>query len=299
MFALDFGSRATVLLDEHNIEYELMYRMACAERALARKAYYWLEHRMLRHEERRSWQRADGCILTSAREEQILRRELPSKPSTVIPNGVDIDYFQPTDRAVDPNSIVFTGRIDYRPNTDAVIRFVQDILPPILQERPQVTFYVVGADAPDEILALAGPNVVVTGTVQDVRPYLERAAVVVVPLRMGGGTRLKVLDGLAMGKSMVTTALGCEGIDVRDGEHLLVANAAGDFARQVLRLMDDPELGARLGRNGRALVERQYGWASVTDRLESFYREMLEHKAAVGGQDAEVVGTSRGQDDQS
>ena len=133
-----------------------------------------------------------------------------------------------------------TGLMKYRPNVDGATFFVREILPRIVQVRPGATFYVVGGEPAPEVLRLAGPNVVVTGGVDDVRPYVHKAAVFVVPLRVGSGTRLKVLEGLSMGKPMVSTALGCEGIDVVAGEHLLVADQAAPFADAVLALMDDP-----------------------------------------------------------
>jgi glycosyltransferase involved in cell wall biosynthesis len=138
-----------------------------------------------------------------------------------------------------------------------------------------VTFTIVGADATEEVQRLAGPGVVVTGTVPDVRRYVARAAAVVVPLRMGSGTRLKVLEGLAMGKALVSTSLGCEGIDVRDGEHLLIADDPRDFAAAVLRLLDDSGAAAALGQRGRALAVAQYSWATVVEGLEGFYTDML------------------------
>lgn len=268
-------TRPLVLLDEHNIEYELLHRMYREERSLERRVYNWIEYLKVRREEHRAWDEADGCILTSAREAAILRGRRPDKPAVVAPNGVDVDHFRPDAAPSDPASIVFTGLMRYRPNVDAAIYFAQDVLPLIRRVRPEVTFTIVGADATEEVQRLAGPEVVVTGTVPDVRPYVARAAAVVVPLRMGSGTRLKVLEGLAMGKALVSTSLGCEGIDVRDGEHLLVADDPLDFAAAVLRLVDAPGGAAVLGRRGRALAVAQYSWASVGERLEGFYTEML------------------------
>jgi glycosyltransferase involved in cell wall biosynthesis len=136
-------------------------------------------------------------------------------------------------------------------------------------------FYIVGAGATDELKRMASSNVVVTDTVPDVRPYVHRSAVFVVPLRMGGGTRLKVLEGLAMEKAVVSTAVGCEGIDVKHGEHLLIADEPRAFADAVLKLLSDRELAVTLGRRGRALVERDYRWAFIVDRLEGFYDRLL------------------------
>ena len=275
MCGFDFGNHSLVLLDEHNLEYELLYRMYLSERSPGRRLYNWLEYVKFRKEEQNCWKRADGCILTSSREEEILRKEEPGKPTRTVPNGVDIEYFSPMEGMPDPESIVFTGLISYRPNTDAVLYFVQDILPLIRQKRPNVVFTIVGMGPPEEIKRLAGPNVVVTDAVPDVRPYVAKASVVVVPLRMGSGTRLKVLEGLSMGKPMVSTSLGSEGITVRDGEHLLLADTPETIAKSVLCLMENRELATKLGKKGRKLAEQEYSWTSVGQTLEGFYAERL------------------------
>jgi glycosyltransferase involved in cell wall biosynthesis len=159
-----------------------------------------------------------------------------------------------------------------------VTHFVREVFPLILRERPAATFTAVGHRAPAEVQRLAGPNVMVTGWVDDVRPHLARAAVVAVPLRMGGGTRLKVLEALAMGKGVVTTSLGCEGLNVRHGEHLLVGDTPKAFADAVLYLLDRRDVAEELGSRGRQLVERSYGWAASVARLEAFYRNLIGHR---------------------
>ena len=150
----------------------------------------------------------------------------------------------------------------------------------MLATRPKLVFYIVGGDPPEEVRQLAGPNVVVTGTVPDVRPYVYKAAVFVVPLRMGGGTRLKVLEGLSMKKAMVSTSLGCEGIDVVDGTHLLIADTPEAFANAVLRVLGDPALVDRLATAGRDLVDRHYRWERVVGDLEEFFATLLERPQA-------------------
>jgi glycosyltransferase involved in cell wall biosynthesis len=275
MCGFTYPSHIKLLLDEHNIEYELLYRTFQTESSPVRKLYNWLEFHKFRREEQRSWLRADGCILTSDREEVILRQLMPGKPTTVVPNGVDVDFFQPTTPDVDPDSIVYVGVMHYRPNVDAALYFIREILPHVLRVRPSARFTIVGGGAPDELLRLAGPNVVFTDTVPDTRPYVSRAAAFVVPLRMGSGTRLKVLEGLAMSRPLVSTSLGCEGIDAVDGQHLLIADEPTAFASAVLRVLEDRDLAARLGRGGRELVEGAYSWSSVLERLERFVFERL------------------------
>lgn len=270
-----FNSGAALLLDEHNIEYQLLWQMWLMERSPIRKLYQLAEFHKFRREEQASWERCDGCAVTSERERAIVSRHVPGKPTALVPNGVDLEYFQPRDEAIDPASIVFTGRLDYRPNADAVTFFVREILPKIRRRRPEVVFTLVGTAPPDDVKRLAGPHVVVTGRVADVRPYLARAAVAVVPVRIGAGTRLKVLEAMAMGTPVVSTSVGCDGLMVDAGHDLLVADRPDDFASEVLRVLEDRSLGTVLGARGRKLVEAHYGWASIARALESFHASLV------------------------
>ena len=271
MACFEFDPRSVVVLDEHNVEYELYYRMYQSERSAMRRLFSWFEYYKFRREEVASWRTAAGCLMSSAREMEILRRVSPMTPVTVVPNAVDTDYFKPAEEPVDPDAIVFTGLMKYRPNVDAAIFFVGEILPRILVRRPTATFYLVGGDAPPAVTRLASRNVVVTGSVDDVRPYVQKAAVVVVPLRMGSGTRLKVLEGLSMGKPMVSTSLGCEGIDLVHREHLLIADEPRSFASAVLELMSKPDTAATLGAHGRNLMLQRYRWEAAAHELDGFY----------------------------
>jgi glycosyltransferase involved in cell wall biosynthesis len=287
-----FDSRAVLVLDEHNIEYELLYRMYQTERSLMRRFYNWVEFTKFRREEIGAWNRASGCLTTSTREEHIIGGIVPT-PILVAANAVDVDYFRPSGDPLDGNAIVMTGLMHYRPNIDGALFFVREIFPRILACRPKMVFYIVGAGATDEVKQLSGPNVVVTDTVPDVRPYLSRCAVFVVPLRMGGGTRLKVVEGLSMEKAVVSTSVGCEGIDVAHGEHLLIADEPGAFADAVLQVLENRDMALELGRQGRALVECHYRWETVVERLEGFYDQLLAAPASSREQVNEVSKRAR------
>lgn len=276
-FQLD--PRSVVVLDEHNIEYELYYRMYQSETSPIRRCFSWLEYYKFRREEMATWHQVAGCVMTSQREADVVNSLAPTIPTAVVPNAVDTDFFAPSRTPVDPDAIVLTGLMKYRPNVDGALWFVKDILPRILQKRPRATFYIVGGEAPPEITRLASANVVVTGSVDDVRPYVHKAAVFAVPLRIGSGTRLKVLEGLAMGKPMVSTALGCEGIELTHGEHLLIEDAPEAFADAVLELMTNADLARRLSEHGRALMERQYRWETAVEALEAFYARLAPSAA--------------------
>jgi polysaccharide biosynthesis protein PslH len=261
-----------IVLDEHNVEYEVFQRMSRGERSVPRRAFNRVEHYRFRRFERDWWTRVDSCVVTSERELRIVRQHAPRTPVTVVPNGVDLEYFRPEPEHVEPNTVVFNGILTYRPNLDAAQHLIQDVWPRVLRRRPEAHLEIVGRVTPSDEARLKCPGVVVTGEVPDVRPYLSRAAVVVIPVRIGGGTRLKVLESLAMGKPTVSTSLGCEGLAVRDGEHLLLGDGSDAFARQVVRLLEEPDEGAELGRVGRQLVERAYSWDLAGRRLTQAYR---------------------------
>jgi sugar transferase (PEP-CTERM/EpsH1 system associated) len=280
--SFDFDPRAAVVLVEHDIVYELVYRMYAAERSPIRRLYNRIEFSKVKREEINCWRRVSGCVTTSAREARIVRQFAPHTPIAVVPNAVDVGYFLPSDAEIDPTAIVMTGFMKTRPNIDGALFFVRDILPRILAVRPKAVFHIVGRDAPPEIHRVAGPNVVVVGEVPDVRPYVHKSAVVVVPLRMGSGTRLKVLEALAMQKPLVSTSLGCEGIDATPGEHLLIADEPAEFAAAVVELMDNETLATKLAREGRAMVLREYRWDPAVDRLEAFYGELRQAAADRG-----------------
>lgn len=273
--AFRFPSGPRLILDEHNVEYEVFERMHESERSLPRRSFNRLEYVRFRRFEQRWWRHIDGCAVTSEREERIVRAHAPATPTAVVPNGVDLDYFRPPAVEAETKTAVFNGVLDYRPNLDAAHYLTDEIWPRVRARFPGALLSIVGRGEPEEIRRLCRPGVYVTGEVPDVRPHLAKAAVVVVPIRMGGGTRLKVVEGLAMGKAMVSTSLGCEGVNVGDGEHLLVADTAEAFANAVVRLFEDRTLRGALGSAGRARMEEEYSWDLAGARLEELYRRVL------------------------
>jgi glycosyltransferase involved in cell wall biosynthesis len=281
MSDLDLSRAPATVLDEHNIEYELLGRTGHVERSLSRKAFNLVEFLKVRRSERQAWKRFDGVVATSRRELSQISAFVPGKPVAIVPNGVDLDRFAP--QSDGPKSgLVFTGLMSYRPNIDAVTYFVQEILPLIHRTRPAETFTMVGWGITDEVRALLGPRVIATSRVPDVRPYLASAAAVVAPIRIGSGTRLKVLEALSMARPLVSTSIACEGIDVTPGRHLLVADDPIRFADAVIRVLEDQRLAARLGTAGRELMESHYSWGAATVNLEDLHDRVLAGKRAVG-----------------
>jgi polysaccharide biosynthesis protein PslH len=279
----DAGSRTRPILclDEHNIEYEIVRRTAGAEAGTLRRAYSAIEWRKVRREERHAWSRLDGCTLTSVRDQEMLLADEPTARSAVVPNGVDLEFFRPSPRSAprEPQTLLFFGAIDYYPNTDAMLFFLHDVLPRLVLRYPRLRLCIVGRKPPESIVAQRSEAVEVTGVVDDVRPWLDRADVVVVPLRIGGGTRLKILEAMAMGKAVVSTTLGAEGLEVVPERDLLVADGAEAFIAQIGRLLDDWELRRRIEESARLLVTSRYSWKAAVDALSTFYTELLESRA--------------------
>jgi glycosyltransferase involved in cell wall biosynthesis len=264
-----------VVLDAHNIEYDVRLRTARSGVRLDRRLYNYLNALKLRQEERRAWRRVDGCVVASARDRALLQRDAPQARCTVVANGVDTHVFRPGKRAPVPGRILFFGALDYYPNSDGLRFFLREVMPRLRAHRLPVELVVVGRPGPDKLDDPGARDVFFTGAVDDLCPYLESASVIVAPIRIGGGTRLKILEALAMAKPVVATSLGAEAISVRHERDILLADTAGAFADQVRRALADPGLGARLGAAGRELVERQYTWRASIETLEQFYVELL------------------------
>jgi glycosyltransferase involved in cell wall biosynthesis len=284
MCCFRFPADVPVVVDEHNVEYELFRRLSQGERSLARRAFNSLEYHRVRRFEERCWNRVQGCVVTSSREEPTVRACAPSTPTAAVPNGVDLEYFAPWTGDVQPNSVVFNATLDYRPNVDAVNHLVEDVWPLVQARSPSAQLWIVGNAPEREAQRLRRPSIEVLGRVPDVRPYLGGAQVVVVPVRMGGGTRLKVVEALSMAKPMVSTTLGCEGLAVADREHVLIADDADSFAAGILGLFEDPALGRCLGKAGRSLVEESYSWQLAGARLDALYARVVAEDGAPADQ---------------
>lgn len=278
MAAFDFASSGTgpvFVLDEHNIEFDIIRRTARAPGELSRHVYNSLNWRKLAREERAAWRRFDGITLTSRRDEELLLADFRGAQTAVVPNGVDVSEFSPVDTAREAEMVLFFGAINYHPNHDGVTYFIDEIFPKLRRLRPNARFCILGPGARQSVLDRQGNGVEVLGMVDDVGPYLDRASAIVVPLRIGGGTRLKIVEALSKGKAVISTRLGAEGLDVVHDQSLLLADEPEDFANQVARVLADPELAARLGRAGRALMEEKYSWRGIVTGLESFYEARL------------------------
>lgn len=249
------------VLFEHNVESLIRFRQYRHEQHPVAKAYLLLDYLKLRRYERLAASRFDHCIMVSDADCKTMRDVLNVTHASSIPTGVDVDFFHPTEPE-DARDLVFTGSMDWFPNEDAIRYFLREIHPRIGTDSPPTT-WVVGRNPSRGLCQLANryPTIRVTGTVEDVRPFIARAAVYIVPLRVGGGTRIKILEALAMGKAVVSTSIGAEGLPVVNGKHILIADDPTEFAHQIRRLLDDAATRRRLGMSGRELVTTRLTWA--------------------------------------
>ena len=253
-----------VVFFPHNVEHIIWQRLSEVQPGWWRRALLALEWRKMRRCEARACDSAAMTIAVSTSDRNRLSAIAPGARVCAIPTGVDVDYFSPSPGPEQPWELVFTGSMDWHPNEDAILHFMDSILPAIRAEIPQVTVSVVGRN-PSAGLKRAAErhNVGVAGTVPDVRPWIARAAVYIVPLRIGGGTRLKIFEALAMGKAVVSTTVGAEGLPVIDGKHIVRADESADFAARVVELLRNPARRRKLGAAGRKLVKERYGWPQV------------------------------------
>jgi sugar transferase (PEP-CTERM/EpsH1 system associated) len=263
------------ILFTHNVEAQIWERHAKIAATPLMKVAAWLEARALVRTERRYVELADHVLAVSENDRAFFLQYIAPDRISVIPTGVDTEYFQPSFEPEQPDTMAFTGTMDWMPNEDGVAYFIDKIFPLIRHEIPDAAFWAVGRRPPRRIQALASGNVVVTGAVDDIRPYLGKAAVCVVPLRSGSGTRIKIFEAMAMGKAVVSTTMGAEGLPVRHGENIVLADDPADFARQVVQLLRDPQRRAKLGRAARQLVEENYGWPSVAAYFDQIMQAVI------------------------
>jgi sugar transferase (PEP-CTERM/EpsH1 system associated) len=266
------GLGVPAVLFEHNVEAAIWARHAQVARAFVMRAYMGEQWRRMRAFEQRECRRFDHVIAVSELDRDTFRDGYGVTSVSAIPTGVDVDFFHPSPTAVTASTeIVFVGSMDWMPNSDAVTWFCTDILPLVRDQIPDVRLTIVGRDPRPDVQALVArfPGVTVTGTVPDVRPYLERAAVVVVPLRVGGGTRLKIFEAMAMEKAVVSTRIGAEGLPVQHDIELLLADDAPSFATAVVRVLRDQAMARRLGETAAARVRGNFGWAAVTEQFSA------------------------------
>jgi glycosyltransferase involved in cell wall biosynthesis len=253
----------------HNVESELLRRRAGLEQSHLRRVYLNMQAELMRREEQRWCEELALNVVVSSDDRDALLRIAPRARVSVVPNGVDVNSFQPGPDS--PRGIVFVGGMTWFPNRDALEHFARDILPNLrrLGCQDQVTW--VGRALPGAEARYLSQGINLTGYVDDIRPIVKDSACYVVPLRVGGGTRLKILDAWAMGKAVVSTSIGCEGLDARDGWNIIVRDDPESFAAAVHQVISDTALRVKLGRNARLMAETTYSWRVIGDGMYADY----------------------------
>lgn len=272
-------ARPVLVFDNHNCEYLLQQRNALTDLRQPRRwpaaAYSLIQWQKLRRYEAAVMRASAAVIAVSVADRTALQKLGAETPITVVSNGIDLDAYRPPPRALTPApTIVFTGKMDYRPNIDAVLWFAQAVLPRVLAQAPAARFQIVGMNPHPRLDPLRRhPAIEITGAVEDTRAYIHGAAAYLIPMRVGGGTRFKALEAMACGAAIVSTSLGVEGLGIRHAQEMLLADAPDDFAAAVVRLLPETPgsaaLRAQLGAQGRRYVEAHYDWAQIIPKLEA------------------------------
>jgi glycosyltransferase involved in cell wall biosynthesis len=270
--------KAKTVLTLHNIAYMQYEIIARIQSKLSRKLRDWLHSRALWFWEPRYAAKFDHVITMSQLDTDRLLKRNSRLTMEVIPNGVDTQKYQPLPLKENHTGLLFIGTMAYPPCADGARYFCRQILPLVDQQFPEVETWIVGADPPPDVAALSADRIHVTGRVEDILPYYQRTSICVVPLRAGGGTRLKILEAMALGRPVVTTSIGCEGLEAVNGKHLLIADDPAVFASHINRLLSDADLYRSISQSARQFVESHYGWDAIAEKLMRLY-ETVRMKA--------------------
>jgi len=269
-----------VVLREHNVQTTIMERYYQRQRNPLVKLYAYLQWKKMHRYEAKICEIFDKCLMITEEDKERIERMNPSVKTCIIPAGVDTSYFYPLKIEEESGSLVFVGDLSWLPNVDGVLWFYSRVWPRIKKASLPVKFYVIGRRPPEKIRKLSkkDKNIVVTGFVRDIRPYVAKCSVYVVPLRIGGGMRLKILEAMAMERPVVATSVGAEGIMATERENIMLADGEADFAERVVELLKERNLRRRVAQGGKRLIERKYRWETVVEALGKEYFRVLENR---------------------
>lgn len=263
-----------VVCTHHDIQSDLLKRRAVLERNTLLRIYLRLQAALMAREEKKLCPRFMLNVTVSDRDRDLLTQRAPGSRIAVVPNGVDTDYFRPA--GASGEGLVFVGGTTWFPNQDALHYFAAELLPRIRERfTSPVPVTWVGRSTETERARFAGLGIRMTGYVEDIRPFVREARCYIVPLRVGGGTRIKILDAWAMGKPVVSTSIGCSGLAARDGENIIVRDEPDDFVSAIAEVMDSRALREKLGQAGRKTAEEQYSWGAIGERLVKLYHKAI------------------------
>lgn len=262
------------VLNEHNVESSLLSRHLEVIKNPLTKLFYTQQQKRLEQFEKLTARAVDHIITCSENDKRDLEIMASSKPITVVPNGVDIKYFSPAEKSQnDLTDLVFVGGMNWFPNYDAMLWFTKDVMPILLKKHPGLHLHIIGKKN-GKTLSVKSDHVTYHGFVDDIQPLVHESAVFISPLRVGGGTRLKLLDAMAMGKAIVSTTIGAEGLNVKDGEQMLLADTPESFAEAISSLLDSPTRREQLEKAARIYVERHFSWDIIGRSLLQVYEQV-------------------------
>ncbi len=258
------------ILFQHNVESQISKRHYDREERMLGKLFWWLQWKKMFFFERTSCKKFDKVIAVSEQDRDTFVSLYGLNNLVTIPTGVDIEHFSPRDTPAESSSLVFVGSMDWLPNEDAVLYFSSEILPVLKKEVPDIHLTIVGRNpSPRLIKRLSSvPEIQLTGWVDDVRPYIARASIYIVPIRIGGGTRMKIYEAMAMGKAIISTSIGAEGLAVKDEENILLEDDPYEFSNKIIKLQKDSEVRSSLGENASAYVIDHCSWQQVGEVFE-------------------------------
>ena len=258
-----------IVLQEHNVEKMIMKRFYKNQKNIFIKFYAYLQYKKLYKYESKICEIFDRCFMITKIDEKTIKDMNSNIKTNVVPAGVDTSYFYPIKLKEEEFSLVSVASMNWLPNIEAINWFCEEVLPLAKKKIPKIKLYIVGKEPPNNIRNLANNNILitVTGFVKDVREYIAKGQVFIVPLKTGSGMRIKILNTLAMGKAIVSTSIGCEGIEVTDGENIFIADSKEEFAYKIVCLLNNKSERKKLGENGLKLVKKKYQWEKIVENI--------------------------------
>jgi len=270
------------ILFEHNIESVITQRHYQMTSNLLFRLFWWLQWKKMFINERKKCEEYDGVIVVSEADKKFLEKKFHiSNNIYSIPTGVDINFFNFKEQPINKYTLIFTGSMDWLPNEDAIIFFAKKIFAEIYKKLPDILLFVVGRNPSSRLLKILNdyPQIKVTGWVPDVRPYMAKSTLYIAPIRIGGGTRLKIYEAMAMGKVVVTTSVGAEGLPVAKEKHLIIADDPKEFACRVIRLLVNEEERVKIGASAKDFVQKNFGWDKVATRFAEICHDVVNKKS--------------------
>ncbi len=279
-YLCNFNSNIPVVISAHNVEAMLLYSLYRSAPSILRKFVNYLQMKKMTRFEKWAYNKADYVTAVSEKDAAIISDDYGQKNVVVISNGVDLDYFRNKNPETQNNTLLFFGAMDYYPNIQAVCYFVEEIAPILIRKLPNFNFSVVGRNPDKKLFDLAQKlhYFSITGTVEDIRPYYKKAAIFVVPLKAGGGTRLKIIEAMAMEMPVISTTIGAESLQYEDGVNIIIANTPKQFSDEIIRLTKNPQLRMKMGKVARRLVEKYYGWEQITAVQDQLWNQLINHE---------------------